>query len=264
MKILLSGNRGFIGSQISEWLEKSDYFFIGFDKDETIPDEKFDVILHFGARTLIRRSKEIPYEYFTDNLDLTMQLLEKARKDGSRIIFPTSGSILDPTNPYSLSKKQGAEWVRLYKELYGLKYYILKLYNIYGETSQKGAVYLFASAALKNDIVTIYGDGSHERDYTHVSDLVRFVSMILDSKVEPGEYEVGTGIGTSVIKLLSIIENITKTKIKREYKEYILPEADVLHSSLPCIPHMLELEKGVKLVIDSIKKRGNKDGQLNS
>ena len=253
MNILLSGNKGFIGTEIWKWLEESQYPHRGFDEHEKIPDGKFDLILHFGARTLIRKSKELPYQYFIDNSDLTMRILEKARKDDSIVVFPTSGSVLEATNPYSLSKRHGEEWVKLYGQIYGVKHYILKLYNIYGETSRKGAVYLFSKAALNHETAIVYGDGTHKRDYVHVSDLVRVISSIVSEKIPPGQYEVGTGIGTSVLDLVSMVEKETGTKIDIEKKEFVVPEAESLFAKAPVLPDMIPIREGVRRVIQSLK-----------
>ena len=216
MRVLLTGNKGFIGAQIENGLKSAQIDYKGMDKGDPIPEDRFDIILHFGARTLIRESAKYPYRYFEDNLDFTLRLLEKCRSDSTSIVFPTSGSVQEATNPYSLSKKQGEEWINLYHLIYGVNAYVLKLFNIYGETSQKGAVYLFCHAALNDKPVIIYGDGSHKRDFLYVGDLVRFVLEIVSGKVHPGNYQVGTGIPTSVKDLLSIVERISGRKLKVE------------------------------------------------
>jgi len=253
MNILLSGNKGFIGTQIWNWLGTTNYHYLGFDEHDDIPSQKFDLILHFGARTLIRKSREMPYQYFLDNSDLTLRLLEKARKDDSTIVFPTSGSVMEATNPYSLSKRHGEEWVKLYGQMYGVKHYILKLYNIYGETSRKGAVYLFCKAALNHETAIVYGDGTHRRDYVHVSDLVRVVSSIASARIPPGQYEVGTGIGTSVLDLISMVEKETGTKINIERKEFVVPEAEDLFAKAPILPDMIPIREGVRRVAHDLK-----------
>ena len=99
MKILLTGHKGFIGTQIYRSLQDSGYDIDGVDLGGRRIIKKYDVILHFGARTLIRNSIKAPYEYFQDGLALTVRFLEKARVDNSIFVFPTSGSIDEPTNP---------------------------------------------------------------------------------------------------------------------------------------------------------------------
>jgi nucleoside-diphosphate-sugar epimerase len=252
MKILVTGNRGFIGTHISMLLSETNAAFTGIDKGDTIPKDRFDIILHFGARTLIRNSLQYPYEYFTDNEGYTMQILEKCRRDDSVIVFPTSGSVSLPTNPYSLSKKNGEDWVKMYTLLYGVKSHILKLFNIYGEGSRKGAVYLFSKAAAENKPAIVYGDGTHRRDFVYVKDLVNYIYEIINAKISTGVHEIGTGIGTSIMELISIIEKVSHKKIKVEYKPYILEEAEDLHALHPSLISPTSLSKGVQNVLDDI------------
>ena len=259
MKVLLTGSKGFIGTQVGNWLASEKIKFTGMDAGDSIPEDKFDIVLHFGARTLIRKSKEFPYEYFLDNMDFTLRILEKCRRDGSSIVFPTSGSVMEATNPYSLSKKQGEEWVRMYSTLYGVRAYILKLFNIYGETSRKGAVYLFCNAAVNNETAIIYGDGSHLRDYVHVGDLVKFIASIVAGEISPGSYEIGTGVGTSVEGLLRIVEKVSGRKITVEKKEYVLPEADELFARNSSLRQPLNIEEGVLRILSVLEEHGRSD-----
>lgn len=259
-KILLTGHKGFIGRNIMQYLKEKGLDVDGFDVGDTLSDEQYDFIVHFAARTLIRKSLEKPYEYYKDGLDLTMQFLEKARNDGSVFIYPTSGSIEEPTNPYSLTKKQAVEWIQLYKKLFGVESHILKLYNIYGEGSGKGALYLFCKAALNGDKVTVYGDGNHVRDYTHVSDVARTVARIIGGELEPGMHEIGTGKGTSVNELIKVVENISGHTLTVQNEDYILSEADALYAKHSALLDPVRIEDGVKLVYGDLTKGDKSKG----
>ena len=255
MKVLVTGHKGFIGSEVYSLLSDMGHDVSGYDIGYEFPDEKFDYIAHFAARTLIRLSKEKPYEYFLDNAALTMRVMELARTKNSKLIFPTSGSTAKPTNPYSLSKKQSVEWIDLYRELYSLDAFVLKLFNIYGEKSRKGAVYLFCKAAATDDYATIYGTGDHKRDYTHVSDVSKFVLRIVDGGIRPGSYELGTGLETSVNDLLRVVEKISGKKIAVKHEDYILDEAEDLFAKVPATKDFVKLEEGVRRVYESLKKK---------
>lgn len=254
MKVLVTGNRGFIGSLIYSHLKEKGYDVEGFDAGDPVPDGDYQYIVHMGARTLIRMSKEKPYEYFEDNMVLALKVLELARKYNSTVIFPTSGSVSEATNPYSLAKKQIVEWIELYHNLYGLKRHVLKFYNIYGPTSRKGAVYLFCNAALKGEPITVYGDGSHVRDFIHVSDVVRGIEMILEGKIEQGYHEMGTGTGTSVNELIKLVERVSGRTLVVNHEEYLLPEGEMLVASKPMVPDTIKLEKGVGEVLATLKR----------
>lgn len=254
-KILLTGHKGFIGRHIFELLTQNGYNVDGVDIGDPIKNERYNYIVHFGARTLIRNSLEKPYEYFSDNLDLTMRMLEKARKDSSTIIFPTSGSVEEPTNPYSLSKKNAVEWIQLYQKIYGVKAVILKLYNIYGEDSGKGALYLFCKAAAENSDVIIFGNGEHRRDYAHVSDVAKLIHRIVSGQLKEGTYEVGTGIGTSVKQLLSLVENVSGKKLNISYRKYIVDEAEELYAKHSILKDPIKIEDGVRMVYNALIRK---------
>lgn len=250
--ILLTGHKGFIGRTIYRVLKEQGYDVDGYDIGDTLKDRKYDFIVHFAARTLIRKSLEKPFEYYRDGLDLTMQFLEKARKDGSVFIFPTSGSIEEPTNPYSLTKKNAVEWIHLYEKLYGVKAHILKLYNIYGEGSGKGALYFFCEAAAKGSEVTIYGDGAHKRDYTHVTDVAKLIVRLVKGELQPGSHEVGTGRGTSVNDLLHLVEEISGKPIKARHEDYVVSEADALFAKKSALIDPLDIREGIKRVYEDL------------
>lgn len=254
MKILLTGHKGFIGKVIHSHLNENGYDVTGIDAGDAIPDAKFDYIIHMGARTLIRLSKEKPYEYFEDNLGLSMKILELARKYGSSIVFPTSGSVSEATNPYSLSKKQIVEWIELYHNLYGVKRHVLKFFNIYGPSSRKGAVFLFCNAALRNEPVTVYGDGSHVRDFIHVNDVVRGIEDIITGKVGEGYHEFGTGRGTSVTELLALVEEATGKKLEVRHEDYVLPEGERLVATDPMVKNTISIENGIEEVLKALQK----------
>ncbi|WP_269087907.1 SDR family oxidoreductase [Picrophilus oshimae] len=143
MKILVTGHKGFIGGHIYNYLKSKNYDVYGYDIGDSLKDIKYDYIIHMAARGLIRLSKDYPYEYFSDGLNLTMKFLEIARKNNSKFIFPSSGSIKNPTNPYSLAKKNSVEWIKLYKDLYNIDHYILKFYNIYMVSMPKRALFIY-------------------------------------------------------------------------------------------------------------------------
>ena len=130
---------------------------------------------------------------------------------------------------------------------------MLKFYNIYGENAKKGAVYLFTKAALNNETATVYGDGTHIRDYLYVGDVVKLVNDIINNKIAPGEFDVGSGKGTSVNELIKLIENSTGKKINYRNEKYIVDEADSLIAEDTIIKNPAPLEGGIEKIIKCIK-----------
>lgn len=253
MEILVTGHKGFIGSHLFKALKDSGYSVSGFDIGDSFPDKRFDIIFHLAARGLIRKSIEMPFEYYMDDLNLTMRFLEYARIHNSIFVFPTSGSTAEATNPYSLSKKHSVDWINLYTNLYNIKSYILRFFNIYGPGARKGAVYLFTKAALKETEAIVYGDGTHVRDFLNVSDVVRICQRIIKGEIVPGSYEVGSGTGTSVNDLIAMVEDITGKKVKTRNLPYIVKEAEALVASEQLLPDPKPLSVGIKEVMEFIK-----------
>lgn len=254
IRVLVTGHKGFIGAIVYRHLRENGVSVEGFDIGDQFPSKSYNYIIHLAARTKIRDSKKAPFEYYRDGLDLTMRFLEKARLDSSVFVYPTSGSVAEATNPYSLTKKQGIEWVNLYRKLYGVKAHLLKFYNIYGETSGKGAVYFFCEAALGDGKITIYGDGSHIRDYTNVSDVAKLMLRIVKGGVREGDHEVGSGIGTSVNELAAMVEKISGKKLTIIHEDYILTEAEKLVATNTVITDPMTIEVGIKRILAKLSE----------
>jgi nucleoside-diphosphate-sugar epimerase len=254
MNILVTGSRGFIGSQLMEDLRNKGFDPVGVDIEDRMPEEtKFDIILHFGARTLIRNSLNHPYEYFVDGLSLTMKCLEMARKSDALFLYPSSGSTAEPSNAYSMSKKHGTEWINLYRNLYGTRAVIFRLFNIYGGNARKGAVYLFSKAALSGEKAIRFGDGSHVRDYLNVKDLSRTVLEVVNGNIKPGDYELGSGKGTSVNDLIKTVETLSGRKIEVEERPYVLEEAETLVARNSPVKNPMTLENGIREILEKLK-----------
>ncbi|HLH86029.1 MAG TPA: NAD-dependent epimerase/dehydratase family protein, partial [Thermoplasmataceae archaeon] len=118
--------------------------------------------------------------------------------------------------------------------------------------SRKGAVYLFIKAALKSEPVTVYGDGNHVRDFIHVDDVARGILEIIEGKHPPGDYEMGTGEGTSVNDLLSIVEEIAGKRLEVLRKDYVVDEAESLVASRPMLKNTKPLKKGVAEIYEEL------------
>ena len=254
MKLLITGHKGFIGSNLFSHLKGKGYDVDGFDLGDSFPNGKYDVIFHLAARGLIRKSIGMPYAYFKDDMDLTMQFLEKARTDNSSFVFPSSGSTAMPTNPYSLSKKHSVEWINLYRSLYGIHAFDLKFFNVYGPGSRKGGVYLFTKMALEGGPIELLGDGEDIRDFVFVGDVVRLLADIVESRLAPGSYEVGTGVGTSIYDLALKISKAVGGNISIIKRPDVIETARKLVATSPVLKNPILLEDGIRRVIQFIKE----------
>ena len=83
----------------------------------------------------------------------------------------------------------------------------------------------------------------------HVLDQVRMVSSIVPNKIHPGQYEAGTGTGTSIPDLILIVEKDIETKINIRKKEFVVPYAECLFAEGYHLPNMIPIREGIRRVI---------------
>jgi len=104
--------------------------------------------------------------------------------------------------------------------MYGLKPLILRPSNPYGPRQghyvAQGVISTFLRKVEMNESITVFGNGKAEKDYIYISDLVRIVYE-LSMENESGIYNIGSGIGTSLNKIIEEIKKATKKTIKINY-----------------------------------------------
>jgi UDP-glucose 4-epimerase len=117
-----------------------------------------------------------------------------------------------PKSPYGLQKYVGELYARLWSEVYGLPTVSLRYFNVYGPgASDEGAYALVIARFLKQrragEPMTITGDGSQTRDFTHVRDVVRANLLAAQSNtVGTGEViNIGAGRNASVNRIAELI-----------------------------------------------------------
>ena len=195
MQVVITGNRGFIGSYLTKELPEA----VGIDlKDGNdiltckLPDA--DVVIHLAAEPGVVASVADPYTNARTNILGTIKVAEKYKY--SRFIFASSGGTIQEKieSPYGLSKYTCEEYIKLLCD----DYVILRFPNVYGSGSRS-----VVDKFLSQDELTIYGDGLTNRIYAHVSDVVR---AILQSVTWPkGTYKLGTDQRYSVLQIAEAV-----------------------------------------------------------
>src|SRR5258708_24010442 len=99
-------------------------------------------------------------------------------------------------SPYGISKRAGEIYLNYYHELYKIPYCVLRYSNVYGERQnphgESGVIAIFMEMIAQGKKPIINGDGTHTRDYVHVSDVVKANVLALES-----EYVGIVNIGTA-------------------------------------------------------------------
>ena len=233
MNILVTGGAGFIGTNLIKRLLKDGHNVVSLDNYSTGTEENHqegceyhdcdirdavdfdffmenpDVIYHLAALPRIQPSFEFPALTMEVGMLGTMNVLEWARNKECKVIYAGSSSVHSGhyENPYTFSKVMGDELCMAYKEMFGVNSKICRFYNGYGPHQLTEGEYctvigIFERQYQEGVELTITGDGTQRRDFTHVDDIVE--GLILTSKSEDFELdyiELGRGENHSINEL---------------------------------------------------------------
>ena len=250
--ILVTGGAGFIGSHVADaFLERGDRVWIVDDlssgRESNIPSAaefermdigdpalaglfdtvRFDVVSHHAAQIDVRVSVEDPRRDARVNVDGLLNVLEAARRHGSRVVFISSGGVVYgepedrptpetapklPLSPYGVTKLAGEQYLYYYAQIHGLEYVALRYSNVYGPRQdphgEAGVVAIFGRRVLAGEPLTIFGDGEQTRDYVYVGDVAAANTLAADiplddagTALDDRAYNVATGSETSVLEL---------------------------------------------------------------
>ncbi len=184
-------------------------------------------VFHEAALPRVQFSIEHPQETFSVNVEGTVSVLRAAHEGGvKRLVYAASSSAYgdqeklplsedlpaQPKSPYGLQKYVSEMTCRLWSEVYGLRTVSLRYFNVYGPRFDPEGAYAlvigkFFKQRKEGTPLTITGDGTHTRDYTHVRDVVRANLLAMESEnVGKGEVlNIGAGRNVSVNDLAALI-----------------------------------------------------------
>jgi UDP-glucuronate 4-epimerase len=160
-------------------------------------DHKITHVAHLAARAGVRPSIQHPQLYQETNVGGTLNLLQTASAVGvDNFVLTSSSSVYGdsrqvpfveddaatdrPISPYAATKKAAELLGYTYHRLHGLNVNVIRPFTVYGPRGRPDmAPWLFVEAALHDEPITKFGDGSTARDYTYIDDFVRgFVAAI--------------------------------------------------------------------------------------
>ncbi|MBX3395777.1 MAG: SDR family NAD(P)-dependent oxidoreductase [Phycisphaerae bacterium] len=176
------------------------------------------------------------------NAEGTFNLLELAVKHKIRkFVHASTGSVygeaqyfpqdedhpLIPTSYYGVSKLAGEKYVRAFDHLYDLDTTVLRYFHVYGprqESSEVGGVVsIFVRLMLQGKPITIFGDGTQQRSFTAVEDVVKANLLATMSKSSRAQaYNCASGIKVTISELAGMIaEDLGIRDQKIEYKDWM-------------------------------------------
>ncbi|MGZ4370056.1 MAG: NAD-dependent epimerase/dehydratase family protein [Gaiellaceae bacterium] len=259
MRAVVTGGAGFIGSHVVDALvARGDEVHVLDDlsrgKLENVPaaarvhegdiradtgrvfdEARPELCFHLAAQADVRVSVERPDFDADVNVVGTLQVLEAARRHGTKIVFSSTGGAIygecdgpadegharEPLAPYGVSKLSGEEYLAAYNRLYGTNHVSLRFGNVYGPRQdpkgEAGVVAIFMNRLREGGTPKIFGEGTQTRDYVYVGDVV--AASLAAAEHSGGVLNVGSGVETSVLDLYERIQRVAGVTREAEFAE---------------------------------------------
>ena len=183
-----------------------------------------DAVINLAARAGVRQSIDDPNAYYSTNVTGVLNLLEACKEnDVSRFLQASTSSvyganqmpfvedaILDSmTSPYATSKKAAEDLCRLYSDLFGLNVTVFRFFTVYGPAGRPDmSIFRFVKWIAEGGKLQLNGDGTQERDFTHVDDVVRGVLAALDKDHQFEIFNLGSDRPTELNSIIDKIEEL--------------------------------------------------------
>ncbi len=253
--------------------------------EEAFSSHKPDYVFHLAAQISVSRSVREPAFDADINIVGSIRIIEACvHEKVKKIIYTSSGGVMygetppffptpesalcAPFSPYGIAKLTGERYLAFFEKEYGLKWTSLRYANVYGPRQnphgEAGVVAIFLKRMLRDQPVTINGDGEYIRDYVFVGDVVR-ANLLAMETADGLALNIGTGQGLSVNQLFDLLRS--KTKYPREaargptrpgdLRKSVL-DATLAKTALQWSP-TVALEEGITETIRYFEKATEKD-----
>ena len=280
--VLVTGANGFIGKHlISKILDSKKYHVIKVDRNygdiciegtwKKLP--ACEIVIHLAGKTFVPDSWKFPQKFIDTNVNSTIQALNYCKKNSSKLIFLSSylygnpkkvpiseNTIVDPTNPYTLSKKIAEDICKFYSEKFRVKTLILRPFNVYGKNQKE--IFLIPSIIKQINLLKEINvkDLKPKRDFIYIKDLVEAIIKTLNLEKSFEIINIASGLSYSVEEVISFIQKIKGTNLtikssnENRIDEIMDTQADIKKAKklLDWQP-IWTLEKGIKDICDKKK-----------
>src|SRR5215472_2504914 len=216
-------------------------FMVGSILDRDLVREAMkgvDFVFHLAAIASVRESMQKPNECAEINTRGTVIVLEEAARAGvKKLIFSSSAAIYgdnptnrkiesmpaEPKSPYAASKYEAERHCRSFTDKGRLPTVALRYFNVFGpyqnpRSEYAAAVPAFIEKAIRNEPITIFGDGLQTRDFIYIKDVVEANAFFALKSQATGVFNVACGKQMTITDLVLTIRNLAKSSSTIEYR----------------------------------------------
>ena len=242
-RFLITGGEGFIGRNLRSLLEGMGHevktLDITGDPDYSISvadthrimniDGGFDGVFHLAAVTSPPQFEDDPLYGFQVNAVGTLNIMEMAkRKNIGRVVIASSSATYGDSKSVSTEGRVPDRYSNLYPVTKMVDEYLARYYSIrnevecislryfntfgYGENSKgsySSPAAKFMDAAVRNEPIIVYGDGTQRRDFIYIDDNVRCTWLAFLNGKAGESYNVGTGVSTDYNTIAGMVKHVT-------------------------------------------------------
>lgn len=233
-------------TNIASFRQRPGFTFIKHDIVEPLPDlPALEQIYHLASPASPPVYQEFAVETMRVNSEGTYRMLELALRNGARFFFASTSEVygdplehpqreeyrgnvstIGPRSMYDEAKRYGEALTSTYARSYGVETRIVRIFNTYGprmDPADGRVVTNFIVQALRNEPITVYGDGSQTRSFQYVSDLVEgMVRLMASNCARP--VNIGSPVEYTMLQLAGLIQDLTDSRSEIVYRP--LPEDD--------------------------------------
>lgn len=313
LTFLITGAAGFIGSNLSINLINRGAQVIGLDNlsygtkdllNGILDHERFsfheidilnfnelselmsgvDYILHQAALGSVPRSFDFPLDYYKNNVQGSINVIEAARINNvKRVVYASSSSVYgdsttlpkvehevgDVISPYAHTKKMVEDFASSYSRLYDFPITGLRYFNVYGPRQDHSRQYpaviaSFVSKILIGEPIDLHGEGKQTRDFTFVDDVVNAnLLACFDTEIAHKVFNVAFGQENSLNDVIEIIKQLIKTNVSINQLPIRIGDIPRSLANINLISNQLafkpkyDLLQGIKQTIEYYQARQN-------